>query len=189
VNVKEIVKLSATYLQLEDVLKLQALDGEEESPTELTLKNYELLLKATNLVQEEIASDYIPLKAEEIVEVTNEEIAFSSLSERIIQVLFIKNELEQEVKYKLFPTSIKLENGTYKIVYSYMPSTVTITDSFAPFSNKITERIVAYAVAGEYALINGLFDEATTWKQRFEEAMKVVIGKKSPITILSRRWL
>jgi len=189
VNVKEIVKLSATYLQLEDVLKLEVLDGEEESPTELTLKNYELLIKAVNLVQEEIASDYIPLKKEEIVEVTNEEIAFSNLSERIIQVFSVKNEIYEEVKYKLFPTSIKLKNGTYNIIYTYMPSAVTINDNLASFSNKITERVVAYAVAGEYALINGLFDEATTWKQRFEEAMKVVSGKKSPISILSRRWL
>ena len=188
-NVKEIIKLSATYLQLEDVLKLQVLDGEEESPTELTIKNYELLLKAVNLVQEEIASDYIPLNKEENIEIIYEEILFSSLSERIIQVISIKNEINQEVKYKLFPDSIKLKNGNYNIIYKYMPNAITINDNFAPFSNKITERVVAYAVAGEYALINGLFDEATTWKQRFEEAMKVATSKKSPITILSRRWL
>ncbi|PKK95973.1 MAG: hypothetical protein CVV59_00870 [Tenericutes bacterium HGW-Tenericutes-4] len=187
-NVKEIIKLAATYLQLDDVLKMSIIGGDEDEPSEQTQKNFDLLFKAVNLVYEEIACDYIPLKHQEIVEVTERNILFSSLDKKIMQVLSLKNMDEQNVKYILFPNYIKVPNGTYLLDYSYIPSVVTVEDNLETFSNKVSERVVSYAVASEYALINGLFDEATTWKKRFEDAIKVVATKKSLIKLPTRGW-
>lgn len=187
-NVKEIIKLAATYLQLDEVLQMSILDGEEETVSDQTLKNYELLLRAVNLVYEEIACDYIPLKHREQVVCVTENILLSSLSKKPIHIDSVFNEKGEKVKFQLYPEHIKLENGTYFIEYSYTPDAVTLSDSLESFSNKITERVVSYAVASEYALISGLFDEATTWKKRFEDAIAAALSKKNAVKLPNRGW-
>jgi hypothetical protein len=189
VNVKQIITLAATYLQLEDVLNMSLLGGGVLTPTEQTEKNFNLLLRAVNLVQDELACDYIALKHSETVVVNDERILFDTLQKRLLQVYFIKNEVGEAVSYRLYPNYIKIENGTYLLEYSYLPDEVAVEGQLELFSNKISERMLAYAVASEYALINGLFDEATTWKKRFEDAMRVATNKKSAVTLPTRRWL
>ena len=187
-NVKDVIKLAATYLQLEDVLNMNILGGEELLISEQTQKNFNLLFQAVNLVYEEIACDYILLRQEDKVVVENEMILFSDLSKKISQVLRLKNESQKNCAYRLYPSYIKIPNGIYELEYSYIPTAVTIDDNLETFSNKISARVISYAVASEYALINGLYDEATTWKKRFEDAIGAVVSKKSAIELPCRRW-
>ncbi|MGD9901013.1 MAG: hypothetical protein AB7S44_00555 [Spirochaetales bacterium] len=188
-SVTEIIKLVATYLQMEDVLELTTFGGEVTEPSALTTKNLELLVRCLNLVYDEIATDYIPLNYEEEVIVLDEEIALSSLAKRLINVIKLTDENGVNVKYKMFPTAIVLENGTYNLEYSYAPESATLDGNIETFGGKLTERIVAYGVTAEYSLISGLFDEATTWEQRFKDALLVASRKKSDIKMPVRRWL
>ena len=187
-EVKEIIKLTAIYLQMEEVLELSELGGEVTEPTELASKNLELLVRCLNLVYSEIASDYLPLKHCEDVEVENSEITISALSKKLINVLSLVDLYDKSVKYKVYPTSIKVENGSYKLEYSYMPEAVTIESDVEEFGGKLCERVFAYGVASEYSLISGLFDEATLWKKRFLDALLAVNSKKSEVKMPARRW-
>jgi hypothetical protein len=188
VEVKEIVKLAAIYLQLEEVLALETFGGDVAEADANTAKNLELLVRCLNLVYNELASDYVPLKHSEEVLVEDGEIDINTLEKRLISVLKLANKDGKNVKYKVYPTAIKIENGTYDLEYSYLPNEVELTDSIEEFGGKLTERIIAYGVASEYTLISGLFDEAELWKKRFLDSLIVATGKKSEIKMPARRW-
>ncbi|MDD4211222.1 MAG: hypothetical protein PHC46_02365 [Clostridia bacterium] len=188
-EVKEIIKLTAIYLQMEDILALEELGGEVTEPEELTSKNLELLIRCLNLVYNEVASDYVPLKHTQTVTSENGEISLESLEKRLISVLsLIDSTSEVSVKYKVYPTSIKVKDGSYNLEYSYMPDSVVLENDIEGFGGKLSERIMAYGVASEYLLISGLFDEATLWKKRFLDSILTVSSKKSDIKMPARRW-
>lgn len=189
VNVTQVVELTATYLQLEEVLEMEELGGTEVNPTELTQKNLELLVRCVNLVYQELATDYIPLKHAEEITVSSGEFLFENLTKSIINVLSLKNLDGENKKFKIYPNAIKVENGTYQIEYSYLPSEVSLGNEVEAFSGRISERILAYGVASEYSFISGLFEEASMWKKRFEDAVLIASRKKSPLRMPTRRWV
>lgn len=188
-DVIEIIRLAATYLQLEEVLELSEIGGTVEEKSELAEKNLNLLLECVNLIYSELASDYLPLKEEEEITVENNEFLFSNLSKAIHHVLSLRNAREESVYYSIYPSGIKTQDGTYLLEYSYHPEAVTLEDDLESFAGRLSERIVAYGVASEFSFISGLFDEAATWKTRFTESLKVACSKKSIIQIPPRRWM
>ena len=187
-EVKKIIKLAAVYLQLEDILSLDTFGGIVTEPEANTTKNLELLVRCLNLVYNELASDYVPLKHTEEVVVETEEIDINTLEKRLISVLALADKDGKNAKYKVYPTTIKVANGTYDIEYSYLPQEVLLEDTIEAFGSKLTERIIAYGVASEYSLISGLFDEATLWKKRFLDSLLIATSKKSELKMPARRW-
>jgi len=185
----EIIKLTATYLQLEDVLELSEFGGQVQTPSEQTNKNLNLLLRCLNLVYNEIATEYIPLKHSEYITVTNEKFDYINLNKNIVDVLSLVTTDNKTAKYKTYPTHLKLRNGDYNIEYSYLPVKVTLEESTENFANKITERIFAYGVASEYCVISGLYDEASLWQKRFKDSVLISSRKKTELVMPARRWL
>lgn len=189
-NVKNIIKLVAIYLQMEEVLELTTFGGTvtDVDANDITLKNVELLTRCLNLVYDEIATDYIALTATEDVEVTKKEIDLESLTKRLVSVVRISDTNGKLCKYKMYPSFILIANGNYSLTYSYMPTSVTINDDIENFSGKLTERIAAYGVASEYCIISGLFEEAYMWESRFKDSLLVAKRNKHEINMPARRW-
>ncbi len=187
-SVKDIIKLVAIYLQQEDILELSEMGGEVTEPTDLTEKNLELLTRCLNLVYDEVATDYLPLKTVEELTVTDGVIELDTLTKRLINVIRLTDVNDCSVRYKLYPTSIETSTGNVNLEYSYMPDSVTIDDDIESFSGKLTKRIIAYGVASEYCLISGLYDEASLWEKRFKDALLIASRKKSDVTVKARRW-
>ena len=143
-TVKEVIEKSADLLGIE-----------------LTDENTERLLHSYNLVENELAMDYFPLRSVDKVLVKDNKIKYSELSKqawRIIKVLDFQND---EVKFRLYPEYIELKknyNGHYFFVrYNYVPKEKLIDDNCE--YNAYKEDLIKYGVCAEYCLVNGDFEK------------------------------
>lgn len=186
---KDIIKTACIFLQKEDLLKTNLFFG-EETATEDQTKEVEHLLRCLNLVQGQIACEYVPLLIEEEFDVSNNKIELSKFSKTVVDITRIKDKDGVKVPFRLFPDYVEIACDRVKITYSYLPSDIASLSSEVPkFSGKITERVFAYGVAMEYCFICGLHDDASIWEKRFKDSLLITARKKAEIRLPRRRWI
>lgn len=186
---KNIIKTACVFLQKDELLDVTELDGQETATSSQT-KELEHLLRCLNLVISEIASDYIPLINREKLTPVNGKIQLSSFSKDLIDVLQVKDKFGIKTNYKLFPSYIETIDGDVEVTYSFQPTALSnLSSEMEQFSQKISERVVAYGVAMEYSFICGLHDDASIWEKRFKDGLIIASRKKSDIRLPKRRWI
>lgn len=183
-----ILKNACVFLQKDELIELTELGGEIES-TEAQKKEINILFRCLNLVYNQVATDYISLIKTEILIPIDNEILFTSLSKKILDVKRIEDKYGIRINYKLYPDRIKIINEQVTITYTYEPDELKeLTSTMESFSEKLTERVMAYGVAMEYSFISGLHDDASIWETRFKDGLLIAVRKKSEIRLPSRRW-
>ena len=177
-TVREVLVIASQFLNIEDDVKeyIAQDDGVENGS-----KTFKTLFNALNIVYKEIASDYFALMTEEEIMVQNNKIFYFDLKNEPKDIYSISSiDNVSKYKFKTFDEYVKLScNGLVKIVYSYMPKDVKITDLLQTFGGKITTRTFALAVASEYCFISNIFDDAKVWHERFCESIKNIHSTKS----------
>ena len=183
-TVKEILLAAAGKLgvlnEVEDYLSGTSTDAEAE-----VIAN--ALLKCFNLVENEVALDYLPLLAEEEIESDAGAIYYASLSREVVRVLGVRDEWGNEVPFTLFPEYLKTQPQKVCVRYSYLPAAKNFEDK-SDFTLNASVHLFACGVAAEYALANGLFEEAAVWDKKYKDAIKAAYCSKPPRRIRSRRW-
>ena len=103
-TVKEIILAAATELgiaeKVEAYITSGATDGEAEAKA---------LLTCFNLVENEVALDYLPLLAEEELESETGAIYYASLSREPVRVIGVRDEWGNDVPFTLFPEYLKTQ--------------------------------------------------------------------------------
>ncbi|HEY8443799.1 MAG TPA: hypothetical protein VIL24_03265 [Clostridia bacterium] len=185
---KDILIEAATLLKLDNVLALKELGGEGED--EQAKKDLELLKTCVNLVINEIASDYVPLKTVEQVLVKNSKIPYVNLSKTALNIKSVKDAYGQKRYFKVYPSYIYTDcEGVCHIEYAYLPAYVEDLDERIEYQNsKITARIIALGAAREYCLIMSMYEEAQTWNARFKESLSNACRQNNYLTLPSRLW-
>lgn len=156
-KVKEVIELSAELLGIE-----------------LTEENTATLLDCYNLVENELAMDYFPLRAVDKVLIKENKIKYADLKNkawRIINVLDFQND---EVKYRLYPEYIELKknyNGHYFFVrYNYIPKEKVIDDN-CDYNDRY-KQVLKYGVCAEYCLMQGNFELASMFDNKYKDGIK-----------------
>ncbi len=164
--VKQIIASSAKLL-LFDALADKITNGNALSDDEkITLNG---LLRAYNLVLNEVATEYLDLLAENSVR--GETINYSSLSHFPKEIISVYAPNFKPVKFLAFSSYLKLPAyGDYTVRYSYVPGEKTLTDAFDYEGAKVGERAFIYGVAAEYCTAAGRYEEASNWRTKFERA-------------------
>ena len=135
-------------------------------------RDKELIVDCLNNVLEELASSQVKLKAEQKFLSEDKKIYYRDFSERLLGVCSIKDLKGKKVEYDLFPEYVRLYNDKEVIVlYNYLPDKVGYEDEITVGSTKVTEQLLCYGVLAEYCLICALYEEAVTWRQKFEQAL------------------
>jgi len=181
-TVNEILVLAAGELGVEEKVK-NYLDGTNEEGKSLT----EGLLRCFNLVENEVALDYLPLYCEEDVESETGAIRFDELSRGAVRILRITDESGNKLPFKLFPEYVKTQAGSVTVAYTYAPVKKAIGDD-SDFVVQASPRLFAYGVASEYCLASGLFEEAAVWDKKYKDALAAAYRAKPSRIIRSRRW-
>ena len=153
-----------------------------------TSEETQTLLRCFQLVQSELALDYLPLFAEDEVETETGAVFFSELTYPPVRILKITGKIGGELDFTLFPEYVKTEAGKLKVRYTYAPTEKTIDDE-CDFALGVSTRLVAYGVASEYALAVGLYEEANVWEKKYKDAISAVYRLKRAKPIKSRRWV
>ncbi|MBO5240986.1 MAG: hypothetical protein J6B56_06180 [Clostridia bacterium] len=181
-TVKEIVLAAATELGILDTVNAYlsgtSTDGEAEANA---------LLRCFNLVENEVALDYLPLIAEEEVVTKTGVIYYSSLSREAARVLGVWDGAGNAATFKLFGEYLKTQPDRVRVRYTYIPSEKTFRDD-SDFALRASVRLFAYGIAAEYSLASGLFEEAAVWDRKYKEAIKAAYCGQPIRRIRSRRW-
>lgn len=181
-NVREILDTAVGYLGLEN------LTFSLDCPVVLSDSRAIKLMRAANLVVSEIASEYFPLLKEENIETENGIIEYTTLSERLLDVISLKNSSGENVRFKLFPTYLKTrEGGEFTLTYQYMPPTLDVTSAL-PYDIKISPRLFALGICSEYCLLSGMYEEGVMFDKKYREAIRAALSFKGEHKVASRRW-
>ena len=166
-TVKETVILAAEKLGLgarvRGFLENNASEGKEETET---------LVRCFNVVENEVALDYLPLRCEDEAE-----------SETGV----IRYEGGNAAPFKLFPSYLKTQPGRVRIEYTYTPEKKTAEDK-SDYEILASPRLFAYGIAAEYCLACGLFEEAAVWDKKYKDALTAAYRSRPSRVIRSRRW-
>lgn len=179
-TVKEILITACNMMQ--ESLLAEKIEKESELTEEENVL-VEELLRAFNFVQNEIATEFIPLIKDEKIESQHGEFPLSLLSEKIAYVISLKDE-EAHVKYRIYGDKLMFD-GKVTLTYCYCPKKSSLDEECEMI---LPERVLAYGVLREYFLLQGLASEASMFEEKFKNSLKNFSRKKSEIVMPKRAW-
>ncbi len=182
-TVKEIIEAAAAELGILSEVRAYV-ERNDVSGKEKT----ENLLRCFNIVENELALDYIPLNAEDEFESETGVISYTQFQNSVVRVIGVEDQWGNAVSFKLFPKYLKTQSGRVRVSYSYTPKEKTI-DEKSDYTLQVSVRLFAYGIATEYALANGLFEEATIWDKKYKDAVQAAYKLRPCRKIQSRRWV
>lgn len=182
-KVKDIMMKAAFLLGNADDLK-NYLDGIGTNGK----KQAELLLQCFNLVENELALDYIPLVKEEKFTLENGKLPYSAFSSSVVRILRVEDENGENVPFRLFAAYMEADKKTVIVRYAYTPEEKTI-DGESAYLAGVSERLIAFGMAAEYCTALGMYAEAAIWDKKYKEGIEAArtVGTKQKLP--SRRWV
>lgn len=182
-KVLDIILAAATELGIADEVNDYVLGNSENAKADT-----ENLLRAFNLVENELALDYLPLFAEEELNTQTGAIEYSAFSRSAVRILKITDVWGNELEFKLFPDYVKTQCGKVRVTYTYTPKEKTFADE-SEFHALVSVRLFAYGIASEFCLASGRFEEAAIWDKKYKQAIVAAYRAKPVKKISSRRWV
>ncbi len=184
-KVKEAILLAAIELGIADEVEAYLEDGTVKG---MGKKNAELLLTCFNLVESELALDYLPLYTEDLIQTFTGRIKYSDLMQSLVHVIKVEDYDGNPVHYTLFPDSFRVAPGKYKISYTYTPDPKEIEDSSD--YGAVAPRLFSYGMAAEFATAVGMYEQAAVWDKKYKEALESYYHATPPAgtKMQSRRW-
>ena len=187
-QVKEILALAAQNVGRTDLKNALALS--EENREESAKEEISSLLRCYNFVENEIALEYFPLKAEETFEESGGKLRYTLFSRAPVFVHNVNSASGLAVDFKTFPTYLSLPEGIGRVTvsYSYAPETKTESDECA-FCERVSARLMSYGVASEFMMSSARYSEADMWQRRYQEALRAAGILRRRACVRARRWV
>ncbi len=182
-TVKDCMKLAAMELGV-----AEELDGYFDDTSSLYARVGETLLQCYNVVENELALDYLPLTMEDEVETQTGTVDFSALSCKAVRILRVTDGNDVAVKYRIFPNYLKTQPGKLKILYVYSPREKELGDE-CECALTASKRMLAFGIAAEYCLRMGMYEEADVWNKKYKGAIEAAYKAAPCKRISSRRWI
>ena len=172
-TVQDVVKLSATYLDKEDVLNY--LEKEQEgSPAEVNT-----LTVCANVVINELACSYLPMiKTEKLIAEDNK-LYFTALSETPLKIISVTDYNGNAVRYDFHAEYLSVDSKKVVIEYKYIPSNLGLTDRIDYDEREVPLRLLAFGTISEYALIERDFDKSLAWRNRYNDLLSQILSPKN----------
>jgi hypothetical protein len=162
-QVKEIIELSALLLDIE-----------------LTDDVRKDLVRCYNLVEQELATDYFPILEVEKFFHVKDKIYYKDFSRKPHMLGGIQDFHGESVCFRLTPEYINLiknyDGGTFFVKYYYIPEEKDLYSNSTYGAEYIN--IIKYGIATEYCLMQGNFDLAAIYSQKYKERIKLKGPKK-----------
>ena len=181
-KVSDVVVMAAVQLGIGDSVKAYV-----NGTSSLYKSQGELLVHCFNLVENELALDYIPLIKQETLAVNKGKLAYESFTSDVVRIVKVTDEKGVNLPYKLFASYMEVDAKQVCVTYAYTPNVKVLTDE-SDFQAFVSERLFSYSMAAEYCMATGLYEEAVVWDKKYKEgieaARRVARGGRMP----SRGW-
>ncbi|MBO4572900.1 MAG: hypothetical protein J5762_03960 [Clostridia bacterium] len=144
-------------------------------------------LNCYNLTVMELSEDVEPLVFKESMYSADGNYAYENFTKPPKEIISVTSD-GKNVAFNVLPDKIETDVTHCEITYDYRAHRATGLNETCEYDeNVFSSRVLAMGVASEYLLISGLYEEAMTWRERYEKAIETfVIGKKRRIR--SRVW-
>ncbi len=186
-KIKELIKLTAETVGEDEIARY--INGEAISGISYAKQNVELLLRCYNLIVDELACEYLPLKREESVDAVNGKIYFSSLSLTPIRILNVYNQKGEKVPYKLVNDYIKVDEKKVTVEYCHKLNFLNEEDN-CPYSNGIIgPYTLAFGMASQYCLEKGRLNDSEIFQQKYLSSIRSRVAKRGNLKMPVRRWI
>ena len=152
-------------------------------------ENARLLLRCYNLIVEELALEYLPLKREEEVVSKQGKIYFSDLEFRPLRILNVRRKNGQKVPYKLVNDYLEVSNGEFIIEYNYRLEPAVEDDEVVYSDTVIGPYTLVYGMLSQYLLEKGRLSESDIYQDKYLSAIRARIAEKRQLKIPGRRWI
>ena len=184
-TVKSIVKLVASLLNRKDILSYLN-DGtlNNDSVTE----EVNTLVDCYNIVAEELSTIYPKIIQSQKLTITDGVLKYTQFIYSPVKILSVKDMDGNDVDCTILPTEIRANASRVSIEYTYIPVKRKLDENSDFKSTPIKERVIAYGVATEFCLIKGSYEEASTWHDKYVNAVKNSLAIKNVNKIKGRVW-
>lgn len=185
-KVKDILKLALEFVGEKELCGKFEQES-TESLNENEMKKLKVMLSCFNMVNQEIASDYLPFLTKENVDASNGGILFSSLSKRVVNIYEVKDRFGFNLKFRVISNFVETKKSAKSVVYSFLPEEMSLEDE-VEFFNGLSARVYAYGVASEVLLVSGLSGDAEIWEERYKESLFILSRKRGEHRLPKRSW-
>lgn len=183
------MKVKDCMLLAAELLGIRAeVDANLSGSTSIGVTETEKLLHCFNLVENELALDYLPLLAEDELETDTGAVLFSEFAHSPVRIVKVLDGNGETLDFTLFPEFLKTAAGKIKVRYTYAPKTKEV-DGESDFTLGVSERLIALGMVSEYSISVGLYEEASVWEKKYKDAIAAAYKTKGAKRIQSRRWV
>lgn len=162
-KVSEVIELSALLLDIE-----------------LTEDIRNNLVRCYNLVEQELATDYFPILEVDKFFHVEDKIYYKDFSRKPYMLKGIQDFHGDSVSFRLAPGYINLiknyNGGTFFVKYYYLPEDKELYSNSTYGAEYIS--ILKYGIAAEYCLMQGNFEQAKIYSDKYKERIKLKGPKK-----------
>lgn len=185
-TIKEILSLSALEIGRDDLVDYFN-GGAETSGQSQASADADKMFACYKLVVSELSEEFYPLTKTETLTSESKRYYYSQFSITPIEIKAVYVG-DKKVDYTVTPFYFSCDYDSVSVVYEYYPSATSIAEE-CPYANtKISGRIVALGVAREFLLVQGLYDQAVIFSERFTNALSSVLVSKGCGRIKARGW-
>ena len=182
-KLNEVLEIAIMYLNLSDELKVT---GENRTP--LSNRKLKILIRCANVIYGEIASDYMHLLAKDTLVVIDNKVSYQSFNNRVIDIVGVEKNGER-VNFTIYPNYLEVDAaGEVDIKYNYLPVDLGLDDEIA-YGINLAPTTFASGIAGEYSLVNNLYEEAVAFERKFKEGIRSNLSIKKSKYVKERRWV
>lgn len=185
-KIKEVAIAVCTYLNKTEISDF--LSGKTSQPSADVLTQVDIITRLSNLVINELACSYVPMKTRERVNVFNGKVLISSLTKRALKILSVIDETGAQKIFTCDGENILTYGDNVEVEYSYLPENYGLDDTIGYGDKDIPLSVLSFGVCAEYCLTEWRFEEAVMWRERYSDALKSFTLPISK-TIKGRAWL
>jgi hypothetical protein len=147
-----------------------------------------LMLRCYNMIIEEIALEYLPLRFKEKIQANNGKIYFSELSKKPLRIMQVFNENNEKVPYKFVNDYLAVSNGSFTVEYAYRAEVATAESDCVYEETVIGPYAIAYGMLSQYLLERGRVSESNIYQEKYLSAVRARIAQRSNIKLPARGW-
>ena len=184
ITVEQAVRCAANLLGLSD--RVDAFFN--GSVTETDKGTVDGLVECFNLVENELAMNYLPLLFDEKITVGDEPFRYERMQRVVLNIVAVFDEAGHRTHFQQAPHGLILPKGNYVVRYSVLPDKKSIFDS-CNYLTGVSERLLAYGIAAEYCLHKGFYQEHAAWDKKYKDAVKSTARSKGSWVVKVGSWI
>lgn len=181
-TVKEVIIDVLDRLDKKDLKAKLTVEGSEFTDEENDFLTK--LISYFNLVQDEVATEYIPLVHKEKVQSEYGKFNLNTLEKTPVYILSVKMENGENIKYKIYGNEL-LFLGKGVIEYCFAPNKADINGNVEIF---LPKRVIVYGVLREYYLAEELLQESSFYEDKFKNSLLIFSRKHGEIKMPVYSW-